>query len=179
METLVLDNVCSLTYLATMKTMAEDSPHWDWRWPLNVREIEQRFAKLRLINKAPCTETGVLAGMALGLYTMIDEAAYPHLVDYEVISCQISIKDRTRKDNFHTDYDDPDTLKILGILDAFWDPKTMGGDFSHDNERYQMKPGRFIVFDSNILHAAKEITTDRKRFAIDYAIRRKHGTEKG
>jgi ectoine hydroxylase-related dioxygenase (phytanoyl-CoA dioxygenase family) len=35
-----------------------------------------------------------------------------------------------------------------------------------------MKPGRFIIFDSNILHAAKDITTDRKRFAIDYAVRR-------
>ena len=32
METVVLDDVCSLTYLATMKPMAEDSPYWDFRW---------------------------------------------------------------------------------------------------------------------------------------------------
>ena len=172
MKTVILDDVCSLTYLATMKSMAEDSPYWDFRWPLNVKEIEHRFAKLRLINKEPCLENGVLAGMALGLYTLIDEKAYPLLDGYEVISCQISIKDKTRKDNFHTDYEDKDTLKILGILDAFWNPETMGGDFSHDNKRYQMKPGRFIIFDSNILHAAKDITTDKKRFAIDYAVRR-------
>ena len=72
--------------------------------------------------------------MALGLYTMIDEKAYPLLDGYEVISWTIRRKDKTRR-GFPTDYEDPDTLKILGILDAFWDPETMGGDFSHDNER--------------------------------------------
>ena len=92
---------------------------------LKLPSLNLRFPKLRLINKEPCVETGALAGMALGLYTMIDEKAYPLLDGYEVISCQISIKDKTRRDNFHTDYEDPDTLKILGILDAFWDPETM------------------------------------------------------
>jgi len=37
---------------------------------------------------------------------------------------------------------------------------------------YPMNPGTFVVFDPRILHACKEITTDRKRFAIDYALRR-------
>ena len=50
METVVLDDVCSLTYLATMKTMAEDSPIGTSPGPKNVKEIEH-FAKLRLINK--------------------------------------------------------------------------------------------------------------------------------
>ena len=61
METVLIENACSLNYLATMKAYAEDSPHWDFRWPMNVKEIEHRFAKLRLINKEPCAETGVLA----------------------------------------------------------------------------------------------------------------------
>ena len=177
METVLIENACSLNYLATMKAYAEDSPHWDFRWPMNVKEIEHRFAKLRLINKEPCTETGVLAGMALGLFVQMDEVVQqtnPGLFDnWEIISCQISIKDRTRRDNFHTDYDEDDTIKILGILDAFWDPETMGGDFSHDNKQYKMTPGNFIVFDPRIIHAAKDITTDRKRFAIDYALRRR------
>ena len=80
---------------------------------------------------------------------------------------------KLQKQSIFADYDEDDTIKILGILDAFWDPETMGGDFSHDNKQYKMTPGNFIVFDPRIIHAAKDITTDRKRFAIDYALRRR------
>ena len=41
---------------------------------MNVKEIEQPSSKLRLINKEPINETGVLAGMALGLFVQMDEA---------------------------------------------------------------------------------------------------------
>jgi len=175
METIVVKQACSLNYLATMKSLAEDSPHWDFRWPMidPPLPIEMRFPKLRLINHNPVPENGVLAGLAMGLFLQIDHASNGALDEYgDVVSCQISIKDQHRKDNFHTDYDSDDIVKILGILDPSWDPETMGGHFSHDNKEYPMIPGDFIVFDPRIIHAAKDIKTDRKRFAIDYAIRR-------
>tara|TARA_B100001057_G_scaffold485472_1_gene565226 strand:+ start:664 stop:1200 length:537 start_codon:yes stop_codon:yes gene_type:complete len=173
MKTKVLKNVCSPTYLATMKTMAEDSPYWDFRWPKNTPNIEDRFPKLRLINHNPVPENGVLAGMAISLFALMDEKEGNNiLADYDIVSCQISMKDKHRQDNFHTDYEGEDIIKVLGILDAYWDVNTMGGDFSHDNKLYPMNPGTFVVFDPRILHACKEITTDRKRFAIDYALRR-------
>jgi len=172
MKTMVLKQVCSPTYLATMKTMASDSPNWDFRWPKNTPNIEDRFPKLRLINHDPVPENAVLAGMAIGLFALMNEKCDYALMDYDIVSCQISIKDSSRQDNFHTDYDADDIVKVLGILDDGWDPRTMGGDFSHDNKTYALNPGTFVVFDPRILHAAEDITTHRKRFAIDYALRR-------
>ena len=49
-------------------------------------------------------------------------------------------------------------------------PETMGGDFN-DNKLYKMKPATLLYLDP-IIHAQKDITTDCKRFAIDYALRR-------
>ena len=97
METVIIENACSPKLLHIMKTYAED-PHWDFP-PANVKEIEHRFAKLRLINKEPVNETGVLAGMALGLFVQMDEAVqatHPGLFDeWKVVISRLVLRTPT------------------------------------------------------------------------------------
>jgi ectoine hydroxylase-related dioxygenase (phytanoyl-CoA dioxygenase family) len=83
------------------------------------------------------------------------------------------MKDRHRRDNFHTDYDaQDDVYKILGILNTSWGDD-WGGGFKHNDITYPMIPGDFIIFDPRIGHFAEDIKTDAKRLAIDFALRRK------
>ena len=86
--------------------------------------------------------------------------------------CGISVKGKG-KDDPHTDTWDTDTVKILGLLNSDWNSETMGGGFMHDNKLHTLKPTSFIIFDSNKVHCAQTILTDKKRFAIDYAVKKK------
>ena len=40
-------------------------------------------------------------------------------------------------------------------------------------KEYDLKPTSFIIFDSNKVHCAQDVLTDKKRFAIDYAVKKK------
>ena len=52
----------------------------------------------------------------------------------EVSYCAISVKDKHRQDNLHTDHEnDFDYVKILGLLNSNWQPKD-GGEFIHGEE---------------------------------------------
>ena len=171
----VIKNCCSKNYLARMKYHAEQSSSWDFTWPLMdpPLPIEVRFPKIRLIENTVRVEEGVLAGLAIGLFIQINDAVDGKLSKHEIISCQISMKDRHRRDNFHTNYDaQDDVYKILGILNTSWGDD-WGGGFKHNDITYPMIPGDFIIFDPSIGHFAEDIKTDAKRLAIDFALRRK------
>ena len=157
-----------------LKFHAEQSSNWDFTWPYMEPPlpIEVRFPKIRIIDNDPLPEVGVLAGLALGLFSQINDTSDNALGKDKIISCQISMKDMHRRDNFHTDFDtDPDTYKILGILNPVWKAE-WGGGFKHNDVTYPMLPGDFIVFDPHIGHFAEDIKVDKKRLAIDFALRR-------
>ena len=42
----------------------------------------------------------------------------------------------------------------------------------HDNKLHKLQPTSFVIFDSNKVHCAQDIKTDKKRFAIDYAVKK-------
>ena len=49
----------------------------------------------------------------------------------------------------------------------------MGGGVMYDNKLHFLKPTSFVIFDSNKIHSAQDVLTDKKRFAIDYAVKKK------
>ena len=91
----------------------------------------------------------------------------------EIFYCGVSIKDKHRRDNVHVD--DPhrdDTIKIMGILNHDWDVETKGGGFMHGGVVHKLRPTDFCIFDPRVPHAADEITSDDKRFALDFSVKK-------
>ena len=115
----------------------------------------------------------VLAGIAIGLMSQIYDAGGKDYFLPECSACGISIKDKHRPDNFHTDHaEGSDRIKIIGTLNSDWQPSD-GGGFVHGGVTYQLAPTDFLVFDSSIIHAAEDITSDKKRLAIDFTVKKK------
>ena len=109
--------------------------------------------------------------MAMGLLLQIYDAGGYKYFQPEVKFCGISVKGQGIDDP-HTDTWDKDTVKILGLLNSDWNSETMGGGFMYDNKLHFLKPTNFVIFDSNKVHCAQDVLTDKKRFAIDYAVKK-------
>ena len=121
------------------------------------------------------TKHPLLAGIAMGLLIQIYDKGGKDLFIPEIYFCGISIKDKHRKDNIHTDHDDDipkdwKVLKVLGVLNSDW-KEEWGGGFTWNGNNYYLKPGSFYVFDPLVPHAASDIYCDEKRIAIDFTAR--------
>ena len=168
----IIDNCCSSEYLNCLKFTAINSENWNLKYGGNVESsIEDKFPKLNIVD-----DKGVrhpyLAGLALGLLFQIYEAGAQGLFVPELLNCGISIKDKHSPDNIHTDEEKNDNfVKILGIINSDWEEE-WGGGFFHDGTSNYIKPTSFCIFDPSELHAAEEIFTDKKRFAIDFSVHR-------
>ena len=164
----IIDNCCSPAYLDCLKESSFATDRWNLQYPIGS-VIEDKFLKLDIIN------TGVrdpfLAGLALGLLLQIQEAGGHGLFVPNVIKfCGISIKDKHRQDNIHSDYKETSPfVKILGIINSDW-KEEWGGGFFHNGTSNYIKPTSFCIFDPSEEHAAEEIFTDKKRFAIDFTV---------
>ena len=163
----IIDNCCSPAYLNCLKDIAVNSDNWNLRYPLGA-PIEDRFPKLTVI--ADRMGHPNLAGLAMGLLLQIHEAGGQDFFIPEITNCGISIKDKHRLDNIHTD-EEPGHgfVKILGIINSDW-KEEWGGGFFHNGTSNYIKPTSFCIFDSSEEHAAEEIFTDKKRFAIDFTV---------
>ncbi len=151
-----------------MMLLSQRSNQWNFRYP-EGKPFEDRFPKINLV---PDNQDTSLAGMAMGLLLQIyDAGGYKHF-EPEVKFCGISVKGKGFDDP-HTDTWDTDTVKVLGLLNSDWNCDTMGGGFWHDSKLYKLQPMSFVIFDSNKVHCAQDIQTDKKRFAIDYAVKKK------
>ena len=148
------------------KCISSEKWHFKYPWgsPLN-----ERHAKLDIIDNQIKDE--FLSGVACSLLTNIFDAGGKEYFTPEIFYCGVSIKDRHRKDNIHTDDGDrPYSIKILGLLNLYWE-EDWGGGFFYDNQIVKLFPGDFCIFDPRIPHSAEEIYTDNKRFAIDFSVR--------
>ena len=164
----IIDNCCSPYYLDCLKGIASSSDNWHFQYP-PIAPIEDRFPKLEIFNNG--LRQPLLAGLAMGLLIQIYEASGRSLFILDPIAfCGISIKDRLQKDIIHTDYEkDIGMIKIFGIINSDW-KEEWGGEFFHDGTSNYIKPTSFCVFDGSEPHAAAAILTDKKRFAIDFAV---------
>jgi len=172
----VIENCCDLQYLEMMKGVAETSETWNLKHPLGF-PFKDKHLKLDIIENDPVHD--LLAGMAMGLLIQIYNSKTEggqFASDFflpEVSYCAISVKDKHRQDNPHTDHEkDLDYIKIMGLLNSNWQPKD-GGEFIHGEETVFMKPTSFVVFDPRITHCAAPIKSHEKRFGIDFTVRGK------
>ena len=164
----VIDNCCSPYYLEMMRQSAISSESWNMRYPQG-RSFEDKHLKLDVIVNE--VKEPLLAGMAMGLLINIYSQRQDLFVP-DVSYCSISMKDKYRKDNLHTDHEnDFDYVKILGLLNSDWGPQD-GGLFMHGDEAIPMKPCTFVVFDPRIPHHASEIFTEKKRLGLDFTVKK-------
>jgi hypothetical protein len=164
----IIDNCCSPMYLEKVKFVASQSENWNLYHPFGDHPIEDKFLKLNVVQNG--VKHPVLAGLAIGLLIQIHEAGGQGLFVPEIITCGISIKDKHRPDNIHTDFEKEDGIvKILGIINSDWEEK-WGGGFFHGETNYYIKPTSFGIFNRSIPHSATEIFTDKKRLVIDFTV---------
>ena len=167
----VIEDCCSLYYLEMMKHAVVSSSSLNMKYPL-WKPFEDKHLKLDIIDNE--VKEPLLAGLAMGLLINI-YSKRQDLFQPEVSYCGISMKDRHREDNLHTDHEkDLDYIKILGLLNSDWGSDA-GGLFMHGDEVMPMKPGLFVVFDPRVLHCASEIFSDKKRLGIDFTVKKVNG----
>ena len=163
----IIEDCCSSHYLDMMKYSAINSSSWNMKYPQG-RPFEDKHLKLDIIDNE--VKEPLLAGMAMGLLINI-WSRKQDLFTPEVSYCSISMKDKYREDNWHTDHDaDPGYIKVLGLLNSDWGAND-GGLFLHGDEVMTMKPGLFVVFDPRVTHRASEIFTDKKRLGLDFTVK--------
>ena len=167
----VIEDCCSPYYLEMMKHAAVTSYSWNMKYPQG-KPFEDKHLKLDIIDNE--VKEPLLAGLAMGLLINI-YSKRQDLFQPEVSYCGISMKDRHREDNLHTDHEkDLGYIKIFGLLNSDWG-STDGGLFMHGDEVMPMKPGLFVVFDPRVLHCASEIFSDKKRLGIDFTVKKVNG----
>ena len=165
-----------LLFLDFIKHQVTKSTKWNFNYPMG-KPFEDKHAKIDVI-QGTTIHDDFLAGVSMSLLMMIHEKAKQSNVDVplDLLFCGISMKDKHREDNLHTDHEkdelqDTPIIKVLGILNSDWNHISDGGGFEHGNNIYKLEAGDFIVFDPRVPHKAEDIMTDKKRIAIDWTIR--------
>ena len=144
-----------------------------WRRNLGL-QAQRKNAGISIKGMAHITGGGIPENLPrvlpLGLSAYIDKKSWNIP---EIFYCGVSIRDKHRRDNVHVD--DPhrdDTIKIMGILNHDWDVETKGGLFMHGGVVHKLRPTDFCIFDPRVPHAADEIISDDKRFALDFSVKK-------
>jgi len=164
----VIENCCSSYYLDSMFYHVTQSDRWNMKYPQG-RPFDEKHLKIDIIDNE--IKEPLLAGLAMGLLMNI-YGKRQDLFLPELSFCGISMKDKHRLDNTHTDHDtDLDYIKVFGLLNSNWGPQD-GGLFLHGDEAIPMVSGTFVVFDPRVPHSASEITTDKKRMGIDFTVKK-------
>ena len=141
------------------------------------KPFEDKHAKIDII-QGDTMHDEFLAGVSMSLLMMIHEKAKQQNINVplDLLFCGVSMKDKHREDNIHTDHEkdelqDTPIIKVLGILNSNWNHISDGGGFEHGNNIYKLEAGDFIVFDPRVKHRAEDIMSDKKRIAIDWTLR--------
>mgnify|MGYP001174980097 FL=1 len=160
----IIESGIPLTYLDMMKYTALNSEAWHMKYPQNHPD---KHLKMDIIDGN--ARQPLLAGMAMGLLILLYDKR-PDLFLPEITYAGISIKDKNRLDNPHTDHvNDLGHIKIFGVLNSDWGSMD-GGLFLHGDEAIPMVPGTFVVFDPRITHSASEIHTNKQRIGLDFTV---------
>ena len=171
----IVKNCCTPLFLDFFKHQVTKSNKWNFNYPMG-KPFEDKHAKIDVI-QGTTIHDDFLAGVSMSLLMMIHEKAKQSNVDVplDLLFCGISMKDKHREDNLHTDHEkdelqDTPIIKVLGILNSDWQDSD-GGGFIHNGITHKLMPGDFIVFNPRLPHKAEDIMTDKKRIAIDWTIR--------
>ena len=166
----IVNNCCTPLFLDFIKHQVTKSTKWNFNYPMG-KPFEDKHAKIDVI-QGTTIHDDFLAGVSMSLLMMIHEKAKQSNVDVplDLLFCGISMKDKHREDNLHTDHEkdelqDTPIIKVLGILNSDWQDSD-GGGFIHNGITHKLMPGDFIVFNPRLPHKAEDIMTDKKRNTI-------------
>ena len=160
----IIESGIPLTYLDMMKYTAMNTEAWHMKYPQNHPD---KHLKMDIIDGE--VRQPLLAGMAMGLLILLYDKR-SDLFSPEITYAGISIKDKNRLDNPHTDHvKDLGHIKIFGLLNSDWGSMD-GGLFLHGDEAIPMVPGTFVVFDTRITHSASEIHGNKSRIGLDFTV---------
>ena len=160
----IIESGIPLTYLDMMKYTAMNIEAWHMKYPQNHPD---KHLKMDIIDGE--VRQPLLAGMAMGLLILL-YGKRSDLFSPEITYAGISIKDKNRLDNPHTDHvKDLGHIKIFGLLNSDWGSMD-GGLFLHGDEAIPMVPGTFVVFDPRITHSASEIHGNKSRIGLDFTV---------
>ena len=160
----IIESGIPLTYLDMMKYTAMNTEAWHMKYPQNHPD---KHLKMDIIDGE--VRQPLLAGMAMGLLILLYDKR-SDLFSPEITYAGISIKDKNRLDNPHTDHvKDLGHIKIFGLLNSDWGSMD-GGLFLHGDEAIPMVPGTFVVFDPRVTHSASEIHGNKSRIGLDFTV---------
>ena len=160
----IIESGIPLTYLDMMKYTAMNTEARHMKYPQNHPD---KHLKMDIIDGE--VRQPLLAGMAMGLLILLYDKR-SDLFSPEITYAGISIKDKNRLDNPHTDHvKDLGHIKIFGLLNSDWGSMD-GGLFLHGDEAIPMVPGTFVVFDPRITHSASEIHGNKSRIGLDFTV---------
>ena len=160
----IIESGIPLTYLDMMKYTAMNTEAWHMKYPQNHPD---KHLKMDIIDGE--VRQPLLAGMAMGLLILLYDKR-SDLFSPEITYAGISIKDKNRLDNPHTDHvKDLGHIKIFGLQNSDWGSMD-GGLFLHGDEAIPMVPGTFVVFDPRITHSASEIHGNKSRIGLDFTV---------
>ena len=54
-----------------------------------------------------------------------------------------------------------------------WECDVDGGEFLYEDKKIPLSPGQFVVFNPRKVHRSADIISDKKRFGIDFTVKRK------
>jgi hypothetical protein len=160
----------SLSYLNVIKQQAEEAREWHLLY--GGDSLEDKHLKLEIVSLH--FNNPYLSGLVTPLFIEIFEKGGHNYYSSIFTYCGLSIKDKHRKDNIHTDHindnlKDMPILKILGIINPDWNPQ-WGGGFIWNDKTYPINVNEFLIFDPRVPHAASNIFCDKKRLAIDFTV---------
>ena len=160
----IIESGIPLQYLDMMKYTAMNSEAWHMKYPQNHPD---KHLKMDIIDGD--ARQPLLAGMAMGLLILLYNKR-SDLFSPEITYAGISIKDKNRLDNPHTDHvNDLGHIKIFGLLNSDWNSED-GGLFLYGDEAIPMVPGTFVVFNPRVTHSASGITTNKSRIGLDFTV---------
>ena len=173
----IVNQCCTPLFLDFFKHQITKSNKWNFNYPMG-KPFEDKHAKIDII-MGNTIHDEFLAGVSMSLLMMIHEKAKQKNINVplDLLFCGISMKDKHREDNIHTDHENDEELKgtplikVLGILNSDWNHETDGGGFEHGDNIYKLKPGDFLIFDPKVKHRAEDIKSDKKRIAIDWTLK--------
>ena len=160
----IIESGIPKTYLDMMKYTALNSEAWHMKYPQNHPD---KHLKMDIIDGD--ARQPLLAGMAMGLLILLYNKR-SDLFSPEITYAGISIKDKNRLDNPHTDHvKDLGHIKIFGLLNSDWGSME-GGLFLYGDEAIPMVPGTFVVFNPRVTHSASEIHGNKQRIGLDFTV---------
>jgi hypothetical protein len=151
----VLDNIISKTQIFKLYNILISTPSWTLdRESLNENDLEAIGFPGMIVEEEGNSRNTYLSGY---FHSMLDTVKLKFVEKYKfdlpnnVHRIHLGAKNSKSETAFHQDTTESSWWTILGFLTPVWKLED-GGELKIEGETIDYKPGRFIIFKSNLLH---------------------------